>query len=62
MGKSIIFITILVSLVGALFSCATTRLEDYKPESTQEKEVLEVFNEMIGVCLITRTVFKPNFG
>ena len=47
MKKSIISIAILVSLVGLLFSCATTRLEDYRPTSTQEKEVLEVFTEMI---------------
>jgi hypothetical protein len=47
MKKSIIFIPILVSLVGLLLSCATTRLEDFKPKSTQEKEVLEVFTEMI---------------
>jgi len=49
MGKSIIFITILVSLVGLLCSCAATRLEDYRPKSTQEKEVFEVFYEMIEV-------------
>ena len=37
----------LAILVGLLLSCATSRIEDYRPKSTQEKEVLEVFAEMI---------------
>ena len=47
MNRSIISITILISLFLLLFSCASTRLEDYRAKSAQEKEVLEVFNEMI---------------
>ena len=45
--QSILSVAIFISLGGLLLSCAATRLEDYKPTSTQEKEVLEVFKEMI---------------
>jgi ketosteroid isomerase-like protein len=36
-----------LSIAGLLVSCATTRLEDYQPNSEREKEVLEVFNKMV---------------
>jgi len=45
--RGILSIAILVSLFGLLFSCATPALEDYRPKSAQEKEVLAVFTEMI---------------
>jgi hypothetical protein len=48
MTKCFISLTIFASLIGLIFSCATpTRLEDYQPTSTREKEVLEVFNKMV---------------
>ena len=47
MQRVILSIAILVSLFGLLFSCATPALEDYRPKSAQEKEVLAVFTEMI---------------
>lgn len=48
MIKSIISIAYLFSIVGLSISCApTARLEDYRPNSMEEKEVLEVFNKMV---------------
>jgi hypothetical protein len=47
MKKSIISIITIGVVAGLLLSCATTRLEDYQTSSTQEKEVLEVFNKMV---------------
>lgn len=47
MKKGIMSISIFGIVVGLLLSCAKTRLEDYQPGSTQEKEVLEVFNKMV---------------
>jgi hypothetical protein len=47
MKKGIFFITISLIIAGLLFSCATPGLEDYRPGSAQEEEVLAVFNEMI---------------
>jgi hypothetical protein len=47
MKKGIISIITFVVVAGLLHSCATTKLEDYQPSSTQEKEILEVFNEMV---------------
>ena len=48
MQRVILSIAILASLLGLLFSCATPALEDYRPKSAQEKEVLAVFTEMIA--------------
>jgi len=45
--RGILSIAVLVSLFGLLFSCATPALEDYRPKSAQEKDVLAVFTEMI---------------
>ena len=47
MQRVILSIAILASLLGLLFSCATPALEDYRPKSAQEKDVLAVFTEMI---------------
>jgi len=48
MKKSIISIIYLFSIAGLLLSCASaSRLEDYPPASSPEKEVLEVFNRMV---------------
>ena len=48
MNKAIISIITYVFVAGLLCSCATTnRTEDYQPNSTQEKEVLEVFYKIV---------------
>ena len=45
--KIIWFINTLIFAACLLLSCATTRLEDYRPKNEQEQEVLEVLKKMI---------------
>jgi ketosteroid isomerase-like protein len=48
MNKAIISIITFVVVHGSLLSCKTTTIpDDLQPNSTQEREVLEVFNKMV---------------
>lgn len=47
MKKIILFINALIFAACLLLSCATTRLEDYRPKNEQEQEVLEVLKKMV---------------